>query len=346
MSPTVRTSASSAVRDLVGALRQIGATVVESPAGLEVGVGAGESVLVRPVTRSVLSAGRAADVIRAEANEGSGLPVVIAAKIPAPARKVLSDAGFGWFDQRGHVRMAAPGLLIDADVNVVPAVAPRAAFPSGRTGVGAAVALLVAASLPDSDDWPSVAPTVTEIARLAEVAVSGASTALKTFRALGYLRGDGSPVVPDLFWTTIEHWAPNWVGLAQPIDADAKLIVKLEANLDDLDLSGWCVAGDAAAAAWAAPIVGGDVGARQWYVPSIDVLDTLRWTLGEANAGERAAAFVAVAPTPVICHRRVDRGIGAPVEPLVAAALDLALDQARGPETLEQWEPDSGHRVW
>jgi hypothetical protein len=59
-----------------------------------------------------------------------------------------------------------------------------------------------------------------------------------------------------------------------------------------------------------------------------------------------AAALVAVAPTPVICGYRVDRGIGAPVEPLVAAALDLALDQARGPETLEQWDPAAGRRVW
>ena len=178
------------------------------------------------------------------------------------------------------------------------------------------------------------------------VAVSGASTVLKTLRALGYLNGDGSPVVPDLFWATTEHWAPRWVGLAQPIDADPRLIAELGANLDDLDQLGWCVAGDAAAAAWQAPIVGGDMGARQWYVPSLDALDMLRWTLGEPAPGERALDLVAVAPTPVVCRRRADRGIGVPVEPLVAAALDLSLDQARGHETLEQWEPDSGHRVW
>lgn len=170
--------------------------------------------------------------------------------------------------------------------------------------------------------------------------------ALKTFRDLGYVNGDGSPVVPDLFWATVEHWSPKWVSLAKPIDADPRLLVQLDANLDDLDQLGWCVAGDAAAAAWHAPSVGGDIGARQWYVPSLDVLDTLRWTLGEPEHRERAAAFVAVAPTPVICHRRADLGIGVPVEPLVGAALDLALDQARGHETLEQWDPESGHRVW
>jgi hypothetical protein len=173
-----------------------------------------------------------------------------------------------------------------------------------------------------------------------------ASTVLKTFRALGYLNGDGGPVVPDLFWATVEHWAPRWVGLAQPIDADRRLVAELDANLDNLDRLGWCVAGDAAAAAWQAPIVGGDIGVLQWYVPSLEALDTLRWTLGEPAPGERAAAFVAVAPTPVVCRRRADRGVGVPVEPLAAAALDLSLDQARGHEILEQWQPDPEHRVW
>jgi hypothetical protein len=335
------------VRDLVRALRDLGATVSESATSLEVVVGDGEPVVVRPAARSVLSAGRALDVARTVGADGPGVPVVIAEKIPGPARDVLTRAGIGWFDRRGHLRVHASGLLIDADVRPALAAAPSRGFPTGRTGVGAAVALMIAASLPDGDDGVSVAPlTVSEIADLAGVAVSGASTVLKTFRALGYLNGDGSPVGPDLFWATVEHWAPRWVGLAQPIDADPRLIAELDANLDKLDQLGWCVAGDAAAAAWQAPIVGGDIGALQWYVPSLDVLDTLRWTLGEPAPGGRAVAFVAVAPTPVICRRRADRGVGLPVEPLVAAALDLSLDQARGHETLEQWEPDSGHRVW
>ncbi len=319
----------------------------ESATGLEVVVGDGEPVVVRPAARSVLSAGRAADVARTVGRDGPGVPVVIAEKIPGPARDVLTRAGIGWFDRRGHLRIHASGLLVDADVRPIRAAAPSRGYPTGRTGVGAAVALMIAASRPGGDDGASVAlPTVSEIADLAGVAVSGASTVLKTFRALGYLNGDGSPVVPDLFWATVEHWAPRWVGLAQPIDADPRLIAELDANLDNLDQVGWCVAGDAAAAAWHAPIVGGDIGALQWYVPSLDVLDTLRWMLGEPAPGERAVAFVAVAPTPVICRRRADRGVGVPVEPLVAAALDLSLDHARGHETLEQWEPDSGHRVW
>jgi hypothetical protein len=273
--------------------------------------------------------------------------MVIADKIPGPARVVLTKAGVGWFDRRGHVRLGGPGLLIDADVPAGSASAPPPTFPSGRTGVGSAVALLVArAAAADDHAWETVAPTVTEIADLAGVAVSGASTALKTFRQLGYLNGDGSPVVPDLFWATVEFWSHPWVSLAQPIDADGGLAADLGANLDDLNRTGWCLAGDAAAAAWHAPIVGGDIGARQWYVPSLDAVDTLRWTLGEPGAGERASAYVWVAPTPVVCRRRVDRGVSVPVEPLAAAALDLALDQARGQESLDQWVPESGHRVW
>jgi hypothetical protein len=334
------------VRDLARALSELGATVSETPDGLNVGVGGGPAVPVRAVARSVLSAGRAHDVARAVRAEGSGVPLVIADKIPGPARDVLTREGISWFDRRGHVRLHATGLLIDADVQPAMKAAPRRRFPTGRTGVGTAVALLIAASRSDDDGWAAVAPTVTGIAELAGVAVSGASTTMTTFQSLGYLNSDGSPVVPDLFWATTEHWTPAWVGLAEPIDADPRLVTELEANLDDLDALGWCLAGDAAAAAWHAPIVGGDLGARQWYVPSVDVLDTLRWTLGEAAPGERASSFVAVAPTPVICRTRSDPGVGVPVEPLVAAALDLARDQSRGHEILEQWEPERGQRVW
>ncbi len=327
-------------------LRRLGVAVTESEAGLEVAVGGGPTLLVRPVRRSVLSAGRAQDAIRA-VGHGDGIPLVIADKIPAPAREVLSDSGVGWFDRRGHLRISGPGLLLDADVPPPPAEAARPTYPSGRTGVGTATALLVAlAQTADDVPWNAVAPTVTDTARLAGVAVSGASTTLQTFRQLGYLNGDGSPVVPDLFWATVEHWSPQWVSLARPIDCDTRLLERLGANLDDFDQLGWCLAGDAAAGAWHAPIVGGDVGARQWYVPSPDVLDTLRWTLGEPTAGQPAGDYVAVAPTPVLCRRRVDRGVAAPVEPLAGAALDLVLDQARGAESLEGWEPEVGHRVW
>lgn len=344
--PKKRKPSPSDMRALVQALRQVGASVEVSSADLEVQVGAGRGVTVRPVVRSVLSAGRAADVVRTLERVGGVVPAVIAPKIPAPAREVLNEAGVGWFDRRGHVRLVAPGLLIDTDVPPALDGATSPAFPAGRTGLGAAVSLLITAASPGGDDWAAIAPTVTEVADLSGVAVSGASTALKTFRTLGYLDGDGRPVVPDLFWATAEHWARRWVSLARPVDSDPRLAVQLGANLDDLGQGGWCLGGDAAAAAWGAPIVGGDVGARQWYVPTDDVLDTLRWTLGEIDPGGRAADLVAVAPTPAVCRRRVDRSVGAPVEPLAAAALDLALDQARGPETLEQWEPDAGVRVW
>jgi hypothetical protein len=334
-------------QDVVRALRQLGVAVTDSADGLRVAVGDGPTVLVRPVWRSVLSAGRAQDALRAVQDGGPGTPMVIADKIPAPARDVLNAAGVGWFDRRGHLRLTGPGLLVDADVPAPQMATARPAFPSGRTGVGTAVALLVArAAAAEPVAWETVAPNVTEIAALAGVAVSGASTAMKTFRQLGYLNGDGSPVVPDLFWATVEHWSPQWVSLGKPIDSDPRLAKRLDANLEHLDRLGWCLAGDGAAAAWRAPIVGGDVGARQWYVPSLDVLDTLRWTLGEPSAGEPAADYVAVAPTPVACRRRVDRGVGAPVEPLAAAALDLSLDQARGQESLEQWVPETGQRVW
>ncbi|MBU6215903.1 MAG: hypothetical protein KGR17_04805, partial [Acidobacteria bacterium] len=47
--------------------------------------------------------------------------VVVADRISEPGRGVLRDAGWGWLDRRGHVRLWASGARIDS---AVPGVAP------------------------------------------------------------------------------------------------------------------------------------------------------------------------------------------------------------------------------
>lgn len=89
-----------------------------------------------------------------------------------------------------------------------------------------------------------------------------------------------------------------------------------------------------------------------FYVPDAGAAARARVLLGEAEYG-RHACTVAVAPCPYVCRRRYDRAhvLGEPFfapGPIVAA-LDLAIDRARGREILERWSRDLPRelpRVW
>jgi len=89
-----------------------------------------------------------------------------------------------------------------------------------------------------------------------------------------------------------------------------------------------------------------------FYVPDRSVVTQARSLLGIAEYG-RHACTVAVAPAPYVCrhrHRNTKTADTAfPLPSPVVAALDLAIDPARGREMLELWSRDLGaeiHRVW
>ena len=44
------------------------------------------------------------------------VPILVSEKITAEARKVLDEAGWSWFDRRGHIRLRAPGVRVNAGV--------------------------------------------------------------------------------------------------------------------------------------------------------------------------------------------------------------------------------------
>ena len=64
--------------------------------------------------------------------------VVVADRISEPGRGVLRDAGWGWLDRRGHIRLWASGARIDSSI---PGVVPERSGPSSPwTQVGLEVA--------------------------------------------------------------------------------------------------------------------------------------------------------------------------------------------------------------
>lgn len=263
--------------------------------------------------------------------------------ITGAAQLALRDAGWGWLDRRGHFVLRTKGVHIDADVpaDERPTVGATRKAISGAAAISWAAALLLA---------PEDPPAMREVARRVSLSHSAIVAASKRLKAASLIRSDGRPLVPELFWTLAEAWHPNAVALSQlpPVD-DAGTYGALGVNLEG-DEPGWAVAGTVGAVAWGAPVVIGSSYPPDFYVPSAVELRQATLRLGEAPRYEDRACTVAVAPTPLVCVRRFDRDSSEWGHWRFAhglfAALDLAKDQARGAEILDNWTPKDFTRVW
>jgi hypothetical protein len=57
------------------------------------------------------------DIDRIAHWRGEGIvPVLVADEVPDSARRVLDDRDISWLDRRGHLRLTAPGVAVDASV--------------------------------------------------------------------------------------------------------------------------------------------------------------------------------------------------------------------------------------
>ena len=270
--------------------------------------------------------------------------MVVADQVPASLRPILNDAGIGWLDRRGHLRLVADGLFIDTDI------APASRFDpdrssttaiAGRSGLSAAMGLLTR---------PDDPMTLTAIARLAGLDVSSVSRAMS---ALGDAqlaermgRGRYRPLTPELFWAVADVWAAGSTSARLSI-ADLK-DPRLGANIDDLSAAGWAIAGERGAVAWGAPLVLTGDYPTLLFVPDDESLRRAKIVGGEVASDEsRPSIELAVDPVGLLTHDRYPaRRAGAPLAHPVACALGLAAT-SRGREVLDQWEPPKGFvRVW
>ena len=269
--------------------------------------------------------------------------VAVGDLITGPAQQALRDAGWGWLDRRGHFVLRAKGVHIDADVptDQRPTTGAAPQRISGSAAISWAAALLLA---------PEDPPSMREVARRVSLAHSAIVAASKRLKAASLIRADGRPLVPELFWALAEEWHPNTVALAQlPPVGNAETYGALGVNPEG-DGPGWAVAGTVGAVAWGAPVVIGSSYPPDFYVPSAVELRQATLRLGEAPRYEDRACTVAVAPTPLVCARRFVRDSSEWGDWRFAhglfAALDLAQDQARGAEILDDWKPEDFTRVW
>ena len=278
----------------------------------------------------------AGDVLAVAERDSTGAhKVLVADNLWEPVRQALRDRDISYFDGRGHLRLWHRPLRIDSPVPTAASAAPPA-----RWRLESPSALDVALAVLDGTAAEGVRATAEALDR----SPGTVSKRLAALRAAFLADQDGRPVIPALFEAVVAVWRPLRVALADlPRPGAGPVNERLSANLFEPGRRGWVLADAHAAAAWGAPVVVSRSTPPDFYVPDAGAAARARALLGDAEFG-RHACTIAVAPCPSVCRRRFDRAAVVD-EPFlgpspIVAALDLAIDPARGRETLELWARD------
>jgi DNA-binding transcriptional ArsR family regulator len=268
--------------------------------------------------------------------------ILVADRVTAAARDLLSDRGWGWLDLRGHLHMVAPGLFVHADVKPTGTTTQRRSEPfAGKSGVEVAVELLTD---------PQQRVGVRAIAQRIDRSPSTVSETLSRLRNANLIEADFSPVVPDLFWSLASAWRPRSVDVASlPDSSDRAVLAALKVGLDNDATLGWAMSDSPAAVLYDAPIALRKDYPPVLYVPDEATLRRAAQLLGTASDSSSRAATLRPAPVKSVCAQRVIGFAKSPwplAHPLIIA-LDLAQDPGRGREILTDWTPPKRwSRVW
>ncbi|MBF6558340.1 MAG: hypothetical protein IVW52_19755 [Acidimicrobiales bacterium] len=276
--------------------------------------------------------------------ERDSVTVFVADRISEAARASLADEGLSWFDRRGHLRLIAPGVFIDAETAPVERFTEtKADGIKGRAGMAYAVASLLS---------PQEGPTIRGVARGGGLSAPSVSVAAASLRRAALVDDGGRPLLPDLFWAVAEQWKPTFVPLGGNLTSTlAGQADRLGVFGDPAD-PGWSLTGTVGAYAWGAPLVAASDLPPEFYVPDSRTLALARRVFGDSTPGQHSCS-IAIAPTPAACEPRSNLPGATAVEfgqflftrPLFVA-LELANDPARGREILADWTPEDGSRVW
>jgi hypothetical protein len=282
--------------------------------------------LVQPVAVAYATGPWVASAI---ANAAPGTPyVVVADRITAEARDLMTAAGWSWLDRRGRLHLRGPGIRVDTEVTPETRRPDSAGPPvTGRSGITGAFWLCA---------HPGQALSPTKSAPELRLAPSSISVTVRRLAEAGLVDEGGAAVLPELFWELAGAWKPEWTWLIERPDRPARRSGQ----------GGWRMSGTRAASALGAPLVATEDQPWQLYVPGPVEVSIAARQHGLTKPGLGAAA-VAVPPTNLATAGAEDGAPiidGWPVAPLVAIALDLAQDRARGREILSDWEVGRG--IW
>jgi hypothetical protein len=252
---------------------------------------------------------------------GRGPAVLVADRLSEAGRAVLRDAGWGWVDRRGHVRVWAPGLRVESPVA---GRADDARRDSGNvwTTVGLEIALH---ALMHPDELVTARRVAPEIGR----SVGTTHELIARFSAAG-LVGPRThrPLLPELFWETAANWPDrDWTPLPVPI-AEAAARVGPD-DLVRVDERAATLGGARIAAA-------GELPAR-CYVRSPGALRRLRSLV---DRDEPTRSWIRPSPVewlPLNDEHPPDAQHPWSVAHPMLCAVRLAADPARGREIVEDW---------
>lgn len=253
--------------------------------------------------------------------------MVVADRISDAGRDVLRNAGWGWFDRRGHLRIWASGLRMESPLPVVGDGHGRSRTTNPWTTVGLEISL---AALCD----PTTPISARRVAALIGRSAGATHELISRFVELGLIGTKTHlPLLPELFWETTAKWPDDgWIGLTVSLNEVAERVGADE--LIRVDERAATMGGARIAAA-------GDLPARS-YVRSAGALRRAR-SLGERSSAERdAPARCWVRATPIRWmplnddHPADAEHPWAIAHPLVCA-LRLAADPARGREIVDDW---------
>lgn len=292
------------------------------PGGLLLAVEAASRPSVQRLHRLGLLEGRPAHIV----------PVLVADQLDPGTRKALKDAGWGWLERTGHLRLIAGPVQIDRPVPSLVGPDPAPPRPLARPS-GLAVALEL---LREGERG-----SLRDVAKRADVSVGAAHSAIKDLEGIGLLEG-ARRRDPDLFWAVAEHWRVQWFPLASGpfpgIPQPTRRLLRM--RFDEPEAPGWAEVGDVAAQAYGARVAG-DAPPRL-YLPDQRALTWALRTWGQARDEGSATALLAVTPAANAARFRVEHPamrewlFG---QPLVVA-LNLASDgSSRSREILKSWDP-------
>lgn len=291
-------------------------------------------VVVRVEARAYGTGAQVADVVARARPDDHSVPLLVADKITSEARDRLTDAGWSWLDRRGRLHLSAPGVRLDVDVPADPRITapPTHRAPIAGPG-GLAVAYWLCSHRGEAISPNGHAPAL-------GYAPSTISTANRRLVEAGLVGDDGVGLFPELFWELAAAWNPDRVWVAtMPATPSAS---------GDPAPRRWCRTGTAAAAAYGAPVVSAGDGPVELYLPGATELSMtvrrLHPTAPGAGAAALAVAQVSAVTERPEAHAGVPMVDGWPAAPMLAVALDLAKDRARGRQILDDWDVDGA--VW
>jgi hypothetical protein len=233
--------------------------------------------------------------------------VLVTSELRAPHRAALEEAGVGWLDRRGHLRV--PSLEIDQLVADLTAPVPPLPDVWRRASVVAVALVLM------QRDGP--VPPIHDLGFYAGITRNAAVQALEALHSVGMIDDHDVPRRDALLMHLSARWWTRWFGLAArpdvaELDGEERIVLGVD---EDLRRPGWACLDEEQSPTAA-------VGPPRLLVPDRRALVWMRRRWGTAEDHVAAAALVAAAPNPVAAAARRPSSAGYPLAHQVTIELE------------------------